>query len=682
MIRQRILFLLLLLVCTVANVCAEDFPAQYKVTANTLNIRRGPGISYSKMGILVQGDYVNVKGTTYNNGQTWGEIDCGSESGYVAMSYLEYIEPLAQQQVVERSRPSGISSVEDLLLTIWKIIKIIFWIFVVLIVFAFKDEILEFLAVVGAFVGIGALIGWLVFDHAGVGAIIGLGIVIFFGLRLFSENLSGDYNGLLYNAYRLTTAPLFYTNRWQHILSEPWRYILKTDWPAEDIKPALRIILQIVQIALYVAITPLRLFNAIAYNLVVHVMMVLYDLFIEVFKPSSWDEEGEGFFGTIIMFFWRLLKYPIFHGAIAVIEGFIWTVIDILIPAVTLYHGTDLTAAQAIVCCPNRNRHLRYSSTRTHGTFAASRDGWGGNGVYFASKRTVAMGYALDDYRLGDNNPCMIVCRVSLGSILNYALSPHNVFRQGGDGGNHNVMNDFALKHHYVTGEWWNYRHSYWEYCLYDWGNRYDHPWRIRPIYVFNIRTCRLQHIEGGMQHWLFDRSILSDLYESACKHTGRFVLFLIAYLLTCWVLWLNSPFFQSRRTTYDTPQPVVQQEEQQTAVQPEPANTTPPTYTPPTYQQPLYNQPSYCQSAASRPVNSSPIRRQPTYSQPAKQTKKHKSSTRKRRQTEQQPPYKGTGFHFEHVDQVPTSSNRYKNKNETNNNNRQQQNNQANLWY
>ena len=100
MIRQRILFLLLLLVCTVANVCAEDFPAQYKVTANTLNIRRGPGISYSKMGILVQGDYVNVKGTTYNNGQTWGEIDCGSESGYVAMSYLEYIEPLAQRQVV------------------------------------------------------------------------------------------------------------------------------------------------------------------------------------------------------------------------------------------------------------------------------------------------------------------------------------------------------------------------------------------------------------------------------------------------------------------------------------------------------------------------------------------------------------------------------------------------------
>lgn len=544
MMKQRILFLWLLLVCTVVNVCAEDYPAQYRVTASTLNIRRGPGTSFSKMGILVQDDYVIVKGTTYNNGLTWGEIDYGSESGYVAMSYLEYVAPLVQQQVVEHTRPSGISSVEDLLLAIWKIIKIIFWVFVVLIVFAFKDEILQFLAVVGAFVGIGALIGWLVFDHAGVGAIIGLGIVIFFGLRLFSENLSGDYNGLLYNAYRLTTAPLFYTNRWQHILSAPWRYILKTDWLAEDIKPALRIILLIVQIALYVAITPLRLFNAIAYNLVVHVMMVLYDLFMEVFKPSSWDEEGESFFGKIIMFFWRLLKYPIFHGAIAVIEGIIWTVIDVFIPAITLYHGTDLTAAQAIVCCPSRNRHLRYSSTWTHGTFAASRDGWGGNGVYFASKRTVAIGYSLDSHRLGDNNPCMIVCRVSLGPILNYALSPHHVFRQGGDGGNHAIMTSFAMNHHYVTGEWWNTPHHYWEYCMFDWQNRYNHPWRIRPVYVFNVRTSRLQHIEGGMQHWLFDKSVLTDLYESIKKRYLWFIFFVVFYYILVRILFAKYMYY------------------------------------------------------------------------------------------------------------------------------------------
>ena len=349
---------------------------------------------------------------------------------------------------------------------------------------------------------------------------------------------------MLYNAYRLTTAPLFYTNRWQHILSAPWRYILKTDWLAEDIKPALRIILQIVQIALYVAITPLRLFNAIAYNLVVHVMMVLYDLFMEVFKPSSWDEEGESFFGKIIMFFWRLLKYPIFHGAIAVIEGIIWTVIDVFIPAITLYHGTDLTAAQAIVCCPSRNRHLRYSSTWTHGTFAASRDGWGGNGVYFASKRTVAIGYSLDSHRLGDNNPCMIVCRVSLGPILNYALSPHHVFRQGGDGGNHAIMTSFAMNHHYVTGEWWNTPHHYWEYCMFDWQNRYNHPWRIRPVYVFNVRTSRLQHIEGGMQHWLFDKSVLTDLYESIKKRYLWFIFFVVFYYILVRILFAKYLYY------------------------------------------------------------------------------------------------------------------------------------------
>lgn len=541
---RKILLFLLLLLGVQMTIRAVEYPANYRVTASELNIRLYPTTHSNIIGFLYRGNEVVVNSTTYQNGITWGQIVHNQQPGYVAMAYLEYVEPQVEETpsyASSSSYDSGSSwSIGSFFSGVWKIIKIVFWIFVVLIVIAFKDEILQFLAILATYVGIGALIGWLVFGKAGVGAIIGLILVILFGLRMFADNLSGDYNGLMYNAYRLTTAPLFYTNRWQHILSEPWRYILKTDWPAESIKPTLRILAQIVQIALYVVITPLRLFNAIAYNLVVHVMVVFYDLFAEVFKPSSWDEEGDGFFGNILMFFYRLIKYPIFHGAVAIIEGIIWTIIDVFVPAITLYHGTDLTAAQAIVCCPNRNRHLRYSSTWRHGTFSASRNGWGGSGVYFASKRTVAIGYSLDQYRLSDNNPCVIVCRVSLGPILNYALSPHHIFRQGGDGGNHKLMTDFAMKHHYVSGEWWNAPNVYWEYCLYDWKDRYNHPWRIRPVYVFNVRTSRLQHIEGGMQHWLFDQSILTDLYESIKKHYIAFIFFVIFYYILVRILWAN----------------------------------------------------------------------------------------------------------------------------------------------
>ena len=46
------------------------------------------------------------------------------------------------------------------------------------------------------------------------------------------------------------------------------------------------------------------------------------------------------------------------------------------------------------------------------------------------------------------------------------------------------------------------------------WQNGYNHPWRIRPIYMLNLRTGLAQHITGGMQHWLFDKAVLEDLFE------------------------------------------------------------------------------------------------------------------------------------------------------------------------
>ena len=83
----------------------------------------------------------------------------------------------------------------------------IFWIIVILLVLAFKDEILQILSVVLVFAGLGAIIGWLLFDSASTGAWVGVGVVVAFGLKILSDSLSGDYNGLLFNAYRLTTAP-------------------------------------------------------------------------------------------------------------------------------------------------------------------------------------------------------------------------------------------------------------------------------------------------------------------------------------------------------------------------------------------------------------------------------------------------------------------------------------------
>lgn len=223
------------------------------------------------------------------------------------------------------------------------------------------------------------------------------------------------------------------------------------DYIDYETRDSLRPFLYPIEIVLYILITPLRLINAINYNIIVYCITEIYDLILEVFMPGSDDEGGDDVIGWIVWFPIRLIKYPIFHGSLVLIEAAIWTVIDIFIPTITMYHGTDLTAANAIV---GNDWNSAYYKRWTDGTFSASRNGWAGAGVYFASSRRTAMAYAYDGYRLGDNNPVMIVCRVSLGKILNYRLAPSQIHDNTGPYGNHAVINKYAEKNGYTTGEW------------------------------------------------------------------------------------------------------------------------------------------------------------------------------------------------------------------------------------
>lgn len=103
--------------------------------------------------------------------------------------------------------------------------------------------------------------------------------------------------------------------------------------------------------------------------------------------------------------------------------------------------------------------------------------------------------------------PVFIAARVSLGRIINYSLTPHEVYRQTGYGGNHSLLNSYGMKRGYTTGEWWNGGGGYWEYCMFDWQKKYNYPWRIRPLYIFNCNYNNIQHIPGGMAHWSFRKN-------------------------------------------------------------------------------------------------------------------------------------------------------------------------------
>ena len=474
------------------------------------------------MGALRRGDVVQVDYVNYNGSAQWGCMECrNGRQGYVAMRYMAYIAPVQQEEteastMYSRSDNGWFSGIFDSIGSffsgLWSIGKWVLIIIVGLVVFACWDDILAFLIYMGFCSAIGALLFKLLFDDSEMGALVGAGFAAFVGLRRIMELLNGEYANVMWLIYWIVSLPVYLLNKTQYVLSEPWRYFFRTSWVSDGVKTWLRPMLEVLKIVLYVVLTPLRVLNAIIYNIFIYALTSIYTLFFEVLRPTS-KEEGAGNIWTwIYMFPVRLLKYPVWHGGIALVEGVIWTVVDTFIPAITFYHGTDLTAAEAIVRSTDRNTYLRNTSTSTCGTFSASQSSWGGIGVYFAASRSVARSYATDPNRLSDRNPMMIVCRVSLGRVINYALAPHHVYKQAGQNGRHSELNRYGENNGYTTGEWWNQHGGYWEYCLFDWQNRYNHPWRIRPIYAFNLRINQAQPIKGGMQHWLFEKEILDDL--------------------------------------------------------------------------------------------------------------------------------------------------------------------------
>lgn len=470
----------------------------YIVTGSDVNVRSGPGTQYSKVGKLQKGETVDV---VYLYDDNWAKIHYGTKSGFVSRKYIELDEHEKEAQSPLASSPKSFSF-QSTLYTVWRVVKTVLIIGLILLALAFKEELMEIAFYLAVFMGIGALISFLIIKNGYWGAGIGLVVALVIVVRniIDFDNAGVLFRFFLLVVYYVFSFPFYVLNQLQYILSEPWRYCFKSHGTSDATNRVLRPILEAMKIILYIALIPLRAFNAVYFNIVVHGLTELYDLFLEVLVPCSDKEGASGFWRWLLMLPWRILRYPVFHGFLTLLECIIWTIIDIIYPAITLYHGTDLTAGQSITGSRHRNKSLDWKS----GTFLASQSSWGGIGVYFAASRKVAFSYAHDPYRLSDRDPIILVCRVSPGRIINYSLAPWYVFNAAGQNGHPPTINRFADNHHFMTGEWWNERGGYWEYCLFDWQNRYNQPWRIRPIYVYNSRTRIIQHIKGGMAHWLF----------------------------------------------------------------------------------------------------------------------------------------------------------------------------------
>lgn len=312
--------------------------------------------------------------------------------------------------------------------------------------------------------------------------------------------------GLLYIIFFLLFLPFRILNWLQTFLHKPWRVFQKFPASSEKSREVWMAVDLIARVPLYIVLTPLRLANAVAFNLILRPLYEFWNYICEVFAPSDSDEGDSDFGEWLIYLPYRILKYPLYHGLMTIVECLLFTVYDTLFPTVTMYHGTSSQAADAIVQSPSRTPFNRRVCRRTDGVWNVGGGNYAGDGIYFAPRISTAMHYARYN-----GHPVVIICRVSLGSLLPLSLSPNYVYNSAGYANAHAVTS-YGLKNGYNAIEWWRKDRKWWEYCLLDWQNKYNESWRIRPILVLNPESFFFSRISGGSRHWFFDRMILKDI--------------------------------------------------------------------------------------------------------------------------------------------------------------------------
>ena len=454
----RLVAVLLLQLFPLVSMAENSYPAICITNAN-LNVRES-GSTYGKiLETLPLGTKVRVYRIT-NNG--WAEIDYNGARAYCSNNYLTYWEAVEQPPVSHSNSNS----------------------------YGFLPRI-----------GNISILSWLFYL---VGICIALAI-----LRKVLITILGLVSIFFYKFYHFISFPFYCLNWLQRRLAKPWMQAYKRNNRSDFRNAELRRQLDLWKIPFYLLLTPLRLFNAVYYNIVVHCSFEMFNYVVEVISPEGDREGKENYFLWLIMIPWRIIKYPLWHGFLTFVESCIWTAIDTLVPALTAYHGTTCAAAEGICQGPGRVESKNWLSA----VWNVGGGNYAGNGIYFAPIRSTAYHYA---------SGSLIVCRVSFGRTLDLGLAPRRIYDLCGKP-NALGVTDWGLKNNYVTGEWWrgDTRAGWWEYCMYDWQNRYNDSWRIRPLYVINLSGKCIQRIPGGMYHWLFNSLVFNDLISHIGKKLG-----------------------------------------------------------------------------------------------------------------------------------------------------------------
>lgn len=253
---------------------------------------------------------------------------------------------------------------------------------------------------------------------------------------------------------------------------------------------------------MHIALTPIRIINAIYFNIILYWSVIFCDSISELLHPKGEyhhpprgddtrrnyrqrgmqrTEKRYGYVRRWLMHFPQRL-FNVFHrNGLALLEGILMTGVDTVFPTYTMFHGTAFKGIATNIA--------------SQGRWYVGGGDYAGSGIYFGLYRKTA-----EHYAKGDDH-AMIVARVTLFPCRNSSTLPHRLRKKiGNDGTGISAGLGFPWK---AVEHWRDHSYAQWfEYVLVQPGKagEYVRTWRARPI-------CILKHhlpsrIWGGLSLW------------------------------------------------------------------------------------------------------------------------------------------------------------------------------------
>jgi len=279
--------------------------------------------------------------------------------------------------------------------------------------------------------------------------------------------------------------PIFFLlNRIQWILYNPLRLLWKNP-NSEFSNKSFNLlfytgIIPIYWIIIHIIATPLRLINAIYFNILLGWSINIYDSLAEVINPKLGKIRHRR--GINYLIFWiigfpiRLIKM-LFKNIFVFIEPIIMTGVDVVFPTYTMYHGTE---------------HGYVSADITqNGRWLVGNGNYVGTGIYFGMSKKVADHYS-------DYNNTTILVRVTLMFTRTIATAPYKIRSHIGLGYGGDEISR-RLSKFWSSVEHWRVDGGWFEYCIIQPVSKKGSlvkTWRARPIAL--IQDNKLIRIWGG----------------------------------------------------------------------------------------------------------------------------------------------------------------------------------------